>query len=98
LKPAERKEILKWLKKLKFPDRYAANIKQATIQLWNSNATKRGYMRMVDGQASDLYTSDTDTWSATSMIWGSGKEPYWTVTPPLDPVLARSHPSRVESC
>jgi hypothetical protein len=27
LKPAERKEILKWLKKLKFPDRYAANIK-----------------------------------------------------------------------
>jgi hypothetical protein len=29
LKPAERKEILKWLNKLKFPDRYAANIKQA---------------------------------------------------------------------
>jgi hypothetical protein len=29
LKPAERKEILKWLKKLKFPDRYAANIKRA---------------------------------------------------------------------
>jgi hypothetical protein len=27
LKPAERKEILKWLKKLKFSDRYAANIK-----------------------------------------------------------------------
>jgi hypothetical protein len=27
LKPTERKEILKWLKKLKFPDRYAANIK-----------------------------------------------------------------------
>jgi hypothetical protein len=27
--PAERKEILKWLKKLKFPDRYAANIKRA---------------------------------------------------------------------
>jgi hypothetical protein len=27
LKPAERKEILKWLKKLKFPDRYAANVK-----------------------------------------------------------------------
>jgi hypothetical protein len=27
LKPAERKEILKWLKKLKFPDHYAANIK-----------------------------------------------------------------------
>ena len=27
LKPTERKEILKWLKTLKFPDRYAANIK-----------------------------------------------------------------------
>jgi hypothetical protein len=28
LKPTERKEILKWLKKLKFPDRYAVNIKR----------------------------------------------------------------------
>jgi hypothetical protein len=27
LKPAERKEILRWLKKLKFPDRYASDIK-----------------------------------------------------------------------
>jgi hypothetical protein len=27
LMPTERKEILKWLKKLKFSDRYAANIK-----------------------------------------------------------------------
>jgi hypothetical protein len=27
LKPTERKEILRWLKKLKFPDRYASNIK-----------------------------------------------------------------------
>jgi hypothetical protein len=27
LKPTERKEILKWLKKLKFLDRYVANIK-----------------------------------------------------------------------
>jgi hypothetical protein len=27
LKPVERKEILRWLKKLKFPDRYASNIK-----------------------------------------------------------------------
>jgi hypothetical protein len=27
--PTERKEILKWLKKLKFPDCYAANIKRA---------------------------------------------------------------------
>jgi hypothetical protein len=29
LKPAERKEILRWLKKLKFPDRYVYNIKRA---------------------------------------------------------------------
>jgi hypothetical protein len=27
LKPAERKEILRWLKKLKFPERYASSIK-----------------------------------------------------------------------
>jgi hypothetical protein len=27
LKPAERKEIFRWLKKLKFPDCYASNIK-----------------------------------------------------------------------
>jgi hypothetical protein len=28
LMPTKRKEILKWLKKLKFPDRYEANIKR----------------------------------------------------------------------
>jgi hypothetical protein len=49
-------------------------IETLCIQLQNSDATIRGYMRMVDGQASDLYASDTDTWSATSMIQGSGKE------------------------
>jgi hypothetical protein len=27
LRPAERKEILRWLKKLKYPDRYMSNIK-----------------------------------------------------------------------
>jgi hypothetical protein len=27
LKPIERKEVLRWLKTLKFPDRYAANIR-----------------------------------------------------------------------
>jgi hypothetical protein len=27
LKPVKRKKILRWLKKLKFPDRYASNIK-----------------------------------------------------------------------
>jgi hypothetical protein len=29
LKPTERKDVLRWLKTLKFPDRYAANIKRA---------------------------------------------------------------------
>jgi hypothetical protein len=45
------------------------------IQLRNTDGSIRGYMRMVEGQASDLYTSDTDTWSATSSVQGSGKEP-----------------------
>jgi hypothetical protein len=30
---------------------------------------------MVEGQASDLYASDTNTWSSTSMIQGSTEEP-----------------------
>jgi hypothetical protein len=45
------------------------------ILLRNVDATIRGYMRMVEGQASDLYTSDTDTWTATSSVQSSGKEP-----------------------
>jgi hypothetical protein len=49
-------------------------------------------MRIVDGQASDLYASNTNTWSATSMIQGLGEEAQWTATPPMDPVLARSNP------
>jgi hypothetical protein len=28
LKPTERKDVLRWIKTLKFPDRYAANIKR----------------------------------------------------------------------
>jgi hypothetical protein len=44
-------------------------------QLRNADATIRGYRRMVEGQASDLYTSDTDTWTATSSVQSSGKEP-----------------------
>jgi hypothetical protein len=44
-------------------------------QLRNTDATIRGYRRMVDGQASDLYASDTDTWTATSSVQGLGKEP-----------------------
>jgi hypothetical protein len=30
---------------------------------------------MIEGQASDLYTSDMSTWSATSTIQGSAEEP-----------------------
>jgi hypothetical protein len=43
-------------------------IKTLRIQLRNADATIRGYMRMVEGQASDLYAFDTDTWSATSTV------------------------------
>jgi ADP-dependent phosphofructokinase/glucokinase len=39
------------------------------------DATIQGYMRMVEGQASDLYASDTDTWTATSSVQSSSKEP-----------------------
>jgi hypothetical protein len=50
-------------------------IETLRAQLQNTDATIRGYMRMVDGQASDLYASDTDTWTATSSVQSSGKEP-----------------------
>jgi hypothetical protein len=50
-------------------------IETLRIQLRNTDATTRGYMRMVEGQANDLYTSDTDTWTATSSVQSSGKEP-----------------------
>jgi hypothetical protein len=43
-------------------------IKSLYTQLWNLDATIRGYQRMVEGQAINLYASDTDTWSATSTI------------------------------
>jgi hypothetical protein len=45
------------------------------IQLRNTDATIQGYMRMVEGQASNLYASDTETWTATSSVHSSGKEP-----------------------
>jgi hypothetical protein len=43
-------------------------IETLRIQLRTTDATIRGYMRMVEGQASDLYASDTDTWIATSSV------------------------------
>jgi hypothetical protein len=50
-------------------------IETLRIQLLNTDATIRGYMRMAKGQASDLYASDTDTWTASSLVQSSGKEP-----------------------
>jgi hypothetical protein len=44
-------------------------------QLRNADTTIRRYRRMIEGQASDLYASDTDTWTATSSAQSSGKEP-----------------------
>jgi hypothetical protein len=50
-------------------------IETLRAQLRNADTTIRGYRRMVDGQASDLYESDTDTWAATSLVQSLGKEP-----------------------
>jgi hypothetical protein len=50
-------------------------IETLCIQLRNADATIRGYVRLVEGQASDLYASDTDTWTTTSSVQSSGKEP-----------------------
>jgi hypothetical protein len=41
-------------------------IQKLRNQLRDSDATIRAYQRMVAGEASDLYTSNTCTWSATS--------------------------------
>jgi hypothetical protein len=43
-------------------------IETLRIQLRNTDATIRGYRRMVEGQANNLYVSDTDTWTATSSV------------------------------
>jgi hypothetical protein len=50
-------------------------IETLRAQLQKADATIRGYRTMVDGQASDLYASGTDTWTATSSVQSSGKEP-----------------------
>jgi hypothetical protein len=41
-------------------------IQKLRDQLRDSDATVRAYQRMVASEASDLYASDTCTWSATS--------------------------------
>jgi uncharacterized protein YukE len=50
-------------------------IQKLCDQLRDSDATIRAYQRMVAGEASDLYASDTCTWSATSSGPGSKDEP-----------------------
>jgi hypothetical protein len=50
-------------------------IETLRAQLWKADATIWCYMRMVEGQASDPYASDTDTWTATSSVQSSSKEP-----------------------
>jgi hypothetical protein len=50
-------------------------IETLRIQLRNTDATIRGYRRMVEGQTNDLYALDTDTWTATSSVQSSGREP-----------------------
>jgi hypothetical protein len=57
-------------------------------QLRKIDATIRGYRRMVDGRASDLYASDTDTWTATSSVQSLGKEPAVSIHSPSG---SRSH-------
>jgi hypothetical protein len=44
-------------------------------QLRDSDATVRAYQRMVAGEASDLYTSNTCTWLASSSGPGAKDEP-----------------------
>jgi hypothetical protein len=63
-------------------------IETLRTQLRNSDATIRGYMRMVEGQVSDLYASDTDTWTATSSVQSSDKEP---AVSSHSPSRSRSH-------
>jgi hypothetical protein len=50
-------------------------IETLRAQLSNTDTTIRGYRRMVEGQASDLYASDIDIWIATSSVQSSSKEP-----------------------
>jgi hypothetical protein len=50
-------------------------IETLRAQLRKVDATVRGYMRMAEGQASDLYALDTYTWTATSSVQSTSKEP-----------------------
>jgi hypothetical protein len=50
-------------------------IETLRAHLRKADATIRGYRRVVDGQANYLYASDTDTWTTTSSVQSSSKEP-----------------------
>jgi hypothetical protein len=50
-------------------------IQKLRDQLRDSDAMNRAYRRMVAGEASDLYASDTCTWLATSSGPGAKDEP-----------------------
>jgi hypothetical protein len=50
-------------------------IQKLCDQLRDSDATVRAYQRMVAGEASDLYASNTCTWSATSSSPRAKDEP-----------------------
>jgi hypothetical protein len=57
-------------------------------QLRDSDATIRGYQRMVAGEANDLHASDTCTWSTTSSRPGAKDEPAMNSHCPSD---SRTH-------
>jgi hypothetical protein len=45
-----------------------------------------------------LWNADATIQGYMRIVDGQARSPQWTVTPPLYPVLPRSHPRRVESC
>jgi hypothetical protein len=57
-------------------------------QLRDSDVTVRAYQRMVASKASDLYASDTYTWSATSSCPRAKDEPAVNIHSPSD---SRTH-------
>jgi hypothetical protein len=59
-------------------------IQKLRDQLRDSNVTIRAYQRMVAGEASDLYASDTCTWSATSSGPRAKNEPAVSSHSPSD--------------
>jgi hypothetical protein len=59
-------------------------IQKLCNQLRDSDAMIRAYQRMVAGEASDLYVSDTCTWSATSSGPRAKNEPAVNIRSPSE--------------